>query len=176
MKSNLTSNEEDIYFSKNFNKQNILLCLEKKFLKILPAISVNKQVQTLSEMLDDENSVKEFAYENNKILFFHVGEIKDDKYVVSYFCWNFYIRPFDFYKSQKIVKKSLVVNIKSKYPYLNQLIIPIMKTRFRKDSFHKFLKKYFKNIKHELVTPVEYENFDIFSIDLNKECKHIGNG
>jgi hypothetical protein len=179
MENDLETNKQNIYFSEVFDKQSVLLCLEKNFLNILPALNVRFQVRDLSNMLDDKNSIKQFVYENNKILFFHVGKIEGNKYIVNYFCWNFYSRPVqhsDFYKYKKIVAKILVTDIKLKYPHLNQLIIAIMKTRSRKESFYKLLKKTFKNIKQELNVPSKYENFDIFSVDLHKECKHIGNG
>ena len=166
MKNNLTSDEENIYFSENFDKQSALLCLEKNFLNILPATSVNQQVKALSKILDTKSSIKEFAYVNDKILFFHAGKIKDNAYIVNIFCWNFNNKRHNFYKHFNIVKKNLTIDIKLKYPNLQQLIIPVLKNRFKEESYKKLLKKTFKNIKQEQFILPEYEDFDIFSVNL----------
>ena len=49
MENNLETNKQNIYFSEDFDKQSILLCLEKNFLNILPAINVRFQVKDLSK-------------------------------------------------------------------------------------------------------------------------------
>lgn len=169
----------NFYSSESFNKDDILFCFKKSFGRFLHKLEVNSQADKLSEMLDEESSIKSFTYLDDELLFFHVGEKTSTSYICTFFCWNYfnkikskYFLKSDYNSYKNMVRKNLVLDLKEKHPDIKHFVIPVNKSRKRKTSYHKFLKYFFKNIESVDLNFSNYPHHDFFIVDLDKEYEY----